>query len=84
MSDQATRRTFDEHIHESVKITDSQEASLVSGLQGKIDDRLAFLAAKNFAEADRIRDELLAQGIQLKDSKDPVTGGRVTGWEVKR
>ncbi len=41
-------------------------------------------AAKNFAEADRIRDELLAQGIQLRDSKDPVTGERVTGWEVKR
>jgi cysteinyl-tRNA synthetase len=46
--------------------------------------RLAFLAAKNFAEADRIRDELLAQGIQLKDSKDPVAGERVTTWEVKR
>jgi cysteinyl-tRNA synthetase len=46
--------------------------------------RLAFLAAKNFAEADRIRDELLAQGIQLKDSKDSVTGERVTSWEVKR
>ena len=49
-----------------------------------IADRLAFLAAKNFAEADRIRDELLAQGIQLKDSKDSVTGERVTAWEVKR
>ena len=39
---------------------------------------------KNWAEADRIRDELLAQGIQLKDGKDPVTGERVTTWEVKR
>ncbi len=47
-------------------------------------DRLAFLAAKDFANADRIRDELLAQGIQLKDGKDPVTGERVTTWEVKR
>ncbi|MGL4490168.1 MAG: cysteine--tRNA ligase [Rhizobiaceae bacterium] len=50
----------------------------------KITQRLAFLAAKNFAEADRIRDELLVQGIQLKDGKDPVTGERVTTWEVKR
>jgi cysteinyl-tRNA synthetase len=50
----------------------------------RIDERLAFLADKNFAEADRIRDELLAQGIQLKDSKDSVTGERVTAWEVKR
>ncbi|MER9755966.1 cysteine--tRNA ligase [Mesorhizobium sp. M0166] len=46
--------------------------------------RLALIAAKNWAEADRIRDELLAQGIQLKDGKDPVTGERVTTWEVKR
>jgi cysteinyl-tRNA synthetase len=40
--------------------------------------------AKNFAEADRIRDELDAMGIQLKDSKDPDTGELVTTWEVKR
>jgi cysteinyl-tRNA synthetase len=48
------------------------------------DERLAFIAAKNWAEADRIRDELLEQGIQLKDGKDPKTGERVTTWEVKR
>ena len=46
--------------------------------------RLAFIASKNWAEADRIRDELLAQGIQLKDGKDPATGERTTTWEVKR
>ena len=46
--------------------------------------RLAFIREKNWAEADRIRDELLEQGIQLKDGKDPATGERVTTWEVKR
>jgi cysteinyl-tRNA synthetase len=46
--------------------------------------RLALIASKNWAEADRIRDELLAQGIQLKDGKDPATGERTTTWEVKR
>ena len=46
--------------------------------------RLAFIRDKNWAEADRIRDELLKQGIQLKDGKDPATGERVTTWEVKR
>jgi cysteinyl-tRNA synthetase len=39
--------------------------------------RLAARAAKNWAESDRIRDELAAMGIQLKDGKDeagnPVT-----------
>jgi cysteinyl-tRNA synthetase len=46
--------------------------------------RLTVIAEKNWAEADRIRDELLAQGIQLKDGKDPATGERITTWEVKR
>ncbi|KQZ94408.1 cysteine--tRNA ligase [Mesorhizobium sp. Root157] len=46
--------------------------------------RLTFIAEKNWAEADRIRDELLAQGVQLKDGKDPATGERITTWEVKR
>jgi len=34
--------------------------------------------AKNFKESDRIRDELLAKGIVLKD------GPTGTTWEVKR
>jgi cysteinyl-tRNA synthetase len=50
----------------------------------KIQSRLTFLAAKNFAEADRIRDELSAQGIQLMDYKDAETGERKTKWELKR
>ena len=46
--------------------------------------RNAARKAKNFKEADRIRDELAAMGLQLKDSKDPATGEIVTTWEVKR
>jgi cysteinyl-tRNA synthetase len=49
-----------------------------------IKDRLAFIKDKNWAEADRIRDALLENGIQLKDGKDPETGERITTWEVKR
>lgn len=64
----------------------SDKSTLVDA--GAIDktviDRLAFINDKNWAEADRIRDELLEQGIQLKDGKDPETGERVTTWEVKR
>ena len=40
--------------------------------------RNAARAAKNFAEADRIRDELAEMGIQLKDGPDGTT------WEIAR
>ena len=53
-------------------------------VERQIAERLAFINGKNWAEADRIRDSLLAQNIQLKDGKDPASGERVTTWEVKR
>ena len=56
----------------------------LDSVQVAIDRRLALIADKNWAEADRIRDELLDNGIQLKDGKDPDTGARVTTWEVRR
>jgi cysteinyl-tRNA synthetase len=59
-------------------------AALAEGLDAIIQMRLEMLKAKNFAEADRIRDDLLSKGIQLKDGKDPATGERVTSWEMKR
>jgi cysteinyl-tRNA synthetase len=46
--------------------------------------RLEARNAKDFKTADRIRDELAAKGIQLKDAKDAATGRIVTTWEVKR
>ncbi len=55
-----------------------------SEVKKQIDARLAARKAKNWAEADRIRDELAAMGISLKDSKDPKTGEIVTTWEIAR
>jgi cysteinyl-tRNA synthetase len=43
-----------------------------------VDSRNAARKAKNFAESDRIRDELAKMGVVLKDSKDGTT------WEVAR
>jgi cysteinyl-tRNA synthetase len=53
-------------------------------IREKLDARLAARKAKDFKEADRIRDELAAMGIALKDAKDPATGEIVTTWEVTR
>ena len=47
-------------------------------IESRISARNAARAAKNWAESDRIRDELAGMGIVLKDSKDGTT------WEVAR
>ncbi len=60
------------------------DADVSARIEAKVAERLAFLKAKNFAEADRIRDELAAEGVLLKDGKDKDTGERVTTWDVKR
>jgi cysteinyl-tRNA synthetase len=44
-----------------------------------IEDRLVARHTKNWKESDRIRDELDAMGIAIKDNKDGTTT-----WEVKR
>ncbi len=49
-----------------------------------IANRLAARKAKNWAEADRIRDELVAMGITLMDAKNPATGEIETTWKIAR
>ncbi|MEJ0076108.1 MAG: cysteine--tRNA ligase [Alphaproteobacteria bacterium] len=50
----------------------------VEEIDRRIAARLSARKARNFAEADRIRDELAALGVVLKDSKDGTT------WEMVR
>ncbi|MGE6782108.1 cysteine--tRNA ligase [Ensifer adhaerens] len=60
------------------------DEGLVRDIDSRVRARLDLLKAKNFAEADKIRDDLLARGVQIKDGKDPATGERVTIWDIKR
>jgi cysteinyl-tRNA synthetase len=50
----------------------------IEKLNDQIEKRLIARKAKNFKESDRIRDELAAMGVVLKDSKDGTT------WEITR
>ncbi len=59
------------------------DAALAAKVEPLIAARLAARAAKNFAESDRLRDELAALGIALKDGKG-ADGQPVTTWELKR
>jgi cysteinyl-tRNA synthetase len=57
-----------------------QQASGVDAKQidGLIADRTAARARKDFKESDRIRDQLAAMGVVIKDSKEGTT------WEIAR
>jgi cysteinyl-tRNA synthetase len=50
----------------------------VKQIDGLISDRTAARARKDFKESDRIRDELAAMGVVIKDSKEGTT------WEIAR
>jgi cysteinyl-tRNA synthetase len=56
----------------------SKKSVDTAAIERAIEARLAARKAKDFKESDRIRDELLAQGIVLKD------GPQGTTWEVKK
>ena len=55
------------------------EAETNEKIKQLVDARNAARAAKDWKESDRIRDELAAMGVALKDNKDGTTT-----WEVKR
>jgi cysteinyl-tRNA synthetase len=69
--------------HIRLEAVNGSTAALSRKVDALISERNAARKTKNFKEADRIRDELAAMGIALKDSKDPKTGEIVTTWEVR-
>jgi cysteinyl-tRNA synthetase len=57
---------------ELVAEDDGVDAELESFILGKIEERKAAKKDKDFAKADAIRDELLAKGIVLEDTREGV------------
>ncbi|HUT47941.1 MAG TPA: cysteine--tRNA ligase [Alphaproteobacteria bacterium] len=57
---------------------DAADADAINGdaIEGMIAARAAARSAKDFAEADRIRDELAAQGVQIEDGPGGTTWRR--------
>lgn len=51
---------------------DKKAEMLDSDIEALIEERQAARKAKNFARADEIRDELLAKGIVLEDTREGV------------
>jgi cysteinyl-tRNA synthetase len=82
-SDPAALRASAELIGLTLAVAPAETAAEDPAIAARVAERLALLKAKDFAGADAIRAELLAEGIQLKDGKD-TAGERVTTWELKR
>ena len=51
-------------------------------VESLIAERLSARKAKDFKQSDSIRDELVALGVALKDTKNPETGEIETTWSV--
>ncbi len=74
-----------------VEVNNKYKIELVLGDRGRIEAkvrdlinlRTAARARKDFKESDRIRDELAALGVVLKDGKD-ADGNPITTWEIAR
>jgi cysteinyl-tRNA synthetase len=59
-------------------VSNSDVQNQIKRIDALVAERNAARQAKNFKESDRIRDELAAMGVVLKDSKDGTT------WEIAR
>ena len=51
-------------------IADPGDAALDPEIAALLDERIAARAARNWAESDRLRDELLTRGIAVEDTRD--------------
>ena len=67
---EARERALADKKQEQVEDTPDVSPELLAYINERIEARRAAKKAKNFAEADAIRDELLAKGITLLDTRE--------------
>jgi cysteinyl-tRNA synthetase len=66
----AAKRINDEKAKAAAEENAGVDPELLAYITERIEARKAAKKAKNFAEADAIRDELLAKGITLLDTRE--------------
>ena len=54
----------------------------IAAIEQRVAQRLDLIRSKEWAAADELRDQLKDEGIRLTDSKDSVSGERITAWEL--
>ena len=59
--------------------TPADDPAFVAAVEGLIASRATARATKNWAESDRVRDELAKLGVAVKDGVGGATWTRVTG-----
>ena len=69
---------FIQEVDGVLNILRAQPELLDEDIAGQIEARQAARRRRDFAEADRIRDWLLSQGIQLEDTRDGVRWKRIS------
>ena len=84
-ADENSSKAFDESLKKEIAElcdilglkTEKKEENLDAEVEALIEQRQAARKAKDFARADEIRDQLLAMGIQLKDTREGVQWKRI-------
>ena len=84
-ADENSSKAFDEALKQEIAglcdilglKTERKEENLDAEVEALIEQRQAARKAKDFAKADEIRDQLLAMGIQLKDTREGVQWKRI-------
>jgi cysteinyl-tRNA synthetase len=70
-------------IGHRIELVLEDRSSVEARVAQLVDLRTAARVRKDFKESDRIRDELAAMGVVLKDGKD-AEGNSVTTWEIAK